>query len=249
MRIASYNVHKCVGGDGRFDPARIAGVIAEIGADLVAVQEADRRHGVRLGLLDEAALARDAGLVVLPVSHVPGGQGWRGNALLVRPGTRVLRGPLRLRLPGVEPRGALMATLDLGSGPVNVVAAHLGLLRGCRAGQAAALLAALEGFDRGLPTVLMGDLNEWKRRSSPLATLATYFGSPASPRSFPARKPLLRLDRILARPSDCLGPVEAHDTPLARIASDHLPLKAELRLQPAVAAPAPAEGLPALPAT
>ncbi len=234
MRIASWNLHKCVGGDGRFDPARCVHVIGELGADLIALQEVDRRFGRRVGLMDVHMLERETGLVPLPVSDLPDGHGWHGNALLVRAGTRArLR---RLALPGAEPRGAVIAELDLPAGPLRVVAAHFGLLPRCRRRQAEAILAAVvEG--PGMPTLLAGDLNEWKAgpRSS-LRALEQFFGTVAAgPPSFPARLPVLPLDRIMGWPQGLVSGVEVHDTPRARIASDHLPMTARLHLAEAAA--------------
>lgn len=228
MRVGTFNVHKCVGADGEFSPERTALVLAEMGADLVAVQEADRRFGRRRGLLDGAAIERRAGLRLLAQSDLPEGQGWHGNALLVRGAPRLYR-RRRLRLPGLEPRGAVVADLDLGAGAVRVVAAHLGLLRGCRAAQARAIVEALAEMEP-LPTVLMGDLNEWRPRGGrALAAFERAFGPPPPPSpSFPARMPLLPLDRIMGWPPGLVGAVRVHDTPLARLASDHLPLTADL---------------------
>ncbi|WP_137179091.1 endonuclease/exonuclease/phosphatase family protein [Roseomonas sp. AR75] len=229
MRIASWNLHKCVGTDGRFDPHRSVAVIAELGADVVALQEADRRFGRRVGLLDPKLLEKHAGLVPLPISHLPDGHGWHGNAILVRPGTKArLR---RLALPGAEPRGAVVADLELREGPLRVVAAHFGLLPRCRRRQSAAILAALEESEP-LPTVLCGDLNEWGigARCS-LQALSDLFGPVATgPASFPTRLPVLPLDRILAWPQPLVSHVAVHDSPLARVASDHLPLTARLHL-------------------
>jgi endonuclease/exonuclease/phosphatase family metal-dependent hydrolase len=100
--------------------------------------------------------------------------------------------------------------------------------------------AILEAIRRGpeMPTIMMGDLNEWRpgRRSS-LRLLEPLFGNLAlGPASFPSRLPVLALDRILGWPRGILGGVHAHDTPLARVASDHLPLKGRLVLPPAAAA-------------
>lgn len=229
--FASYNVHKCVGVDRKFDPARVGAVIAEIGADVLAVQEADRRFGDRAGLLDLAAIERDAGLIRVPVVNDHAGHGWHGNVLFVR--EALLRDLHQVVLPGLEPRGALVADLDLAQGPVRVVGAHLGLLRQSRRMQIERLLAhAAESTDH--PTVLMGDLNEWRRgRRSALHGFSPSFGpvGHGAP-SFPSYFPVLALDRILARPGRILGRVEAHDTPLARRASDHLPIKARVHLQP-----------------
>jgi endonuclease/exonuclease/phosphatase family metal-dependent hydrolase len=229
LRIASYNLHKCVGTDGRFDPHRSVAVIAELGADVVALQEADRRFGRRVGLLDARLLEKHAGLVPLPVSHLPDGHGWHGNAILVRPGIGArLR---RLALPGAEPRGAVVADLHLPSGPLRVVAAHFGLLPRCRRRQSAAILAALAEAEP-MPTVLCGDLNEWNpHERSSLNALSPLFGPvTGGPASFPARLPMLSLDRILAWPKPLVSDVEVHDSPLARVASDHLPLTARLHL-------------------
>ncbi|UFN50900.1 endonuclease/exonuclease/phosphatase family protein [Roseomonas sp. OT10] len=239
LKVASYNVHKCVGRDGRFDPGRIAAVIGEMDADLVAVQEADRRFGRRYGLLDAATLQRESGLTLLGVSDLPDGHGWHGNALLVRhpPGQAPRLHLRRLALPGAEPRGAVIAELQLPAGKLRVVAAHFGLLRRCRVRQAATILRAItEG--EPMPTLMMGDLNEWRPgpRSS-LRALEHVFGPlSASPPSFPARRPLLALDRILGWPQGILGEVAAHDTPLARLASDHLPLTARVDLAAAAGA-------------
>ncbi len=228
LRVASWNMHKCVGTDGRFDPARSAAVIGEFGADIVALQEVDKRFGRRTGLMDLAVLEQASGLVPLRVSDDPDGHGWHGNALLVRPGTPARF--RRLRLPGAEPRGAIVAELDLASGPLRVVAAHLGLLRRNRTRQATTILAALaEG--EPMPTLLLGDLNEWQpgARSS-LRALEPVFALPAhAPASFPARLPMLALDRILGWPHNLVTDVVAHDSARARIASDHLPLTAWVR--------------------
>ena len=105
LLFASYNVHKCVGTDRRFDPARTAAVIAEIGADVLALQETDRRFGDRAGLLDLAAIERDAGLVPIPVRSSHSGHGWHGNLVLVR------GGPVPRGAPGraARPRAARRA--------------------------------------------------------------------------------------------------------------------------------------------
>ncbi len=231
MLFASYNVHKCVGADRRFDPARVAAVIAELGADVLALQETDRRFGDRAGLLDLATIERDAGLVPVPVDNGHGGHGWHGNLVLVREG--LCRDLRQVVLPGLEPRGALVADLELAAGRVRVVAAHLGLLRHSRRLQVERLLAhAAEASEH--PTVLMGDLNEWRHgRRSSLHGFAPSFGPMArGTPSFPSYFPVLALDRIIARPGRVLGRVLAHDTPLARQASDHLPIKAWVLLGP-----------------
>ncbi|WP_425314180.1 endonuclease/exonuclease/phosphatase family protein [Shinella curvata] len=229
--IASYNVHKCIGVDRRFDPERTASVIAEIDADVIAIQEADKRFGERSGLLKLDMLERDCGLVPVPITALSStGHGWHGNMIMIRKGA--VGGVRQLKLPGVEPRGALVVTLDLPTGKLRLVAAHFGLLKRSREQQAMAILASL-AEDEAMPTLLVGDLNEWRvGRGSSLARLHPTFdpASGAVP-SFPSRFPVLALDRALGHPHDLVTSVEVHDSPLARVASDHLPIKAHIDLK------------------
>ena len=228
--IASYNIHKCVGVDKRFDPGRIIDVICELDADIVALQEADQRFGERAGLLDMERLRRDCHLVSVPIAAFsPKGHGWHGNVLLLREG--VVAHVEQLKLPGVEPRGALMVDLDLKAGPLRIIAAHFGLLRHSRGQQARAILAALKAGD-ARPTLLIGDLNEWRiGRRSALSMLDPVFDASISAvPSFPSRFPLLALDRVMGSPHTLVTHVEAHQSPLSRVASDHLPLKAHIDL-------------------
>jgi endonuclease/exonuclease/phosphatase family metal-dependent hydrolase len=226
--VASYNVHKCVGIDGEFDPTRTAAVIAELDADVLALQEVDERHGTKAGLLDLDALARNTGLVAVHAPPNSRSHGWHGNLLLARIG--IIESVKAIRLPGLEPRGALLVDMRLRGVPLRVIAAHFGLLRRSRSQQASALVKATKEVE--YPTLLLGDLNEWrvKTRSS-LHALLPHFGPiGATIPSFPSRYPLLALDRILARPANLLSSIEVHQSPLARLASDHLPLKASLNL-------------------
>ncbi len=228
--VASYNVHKCVGTDGRFDPERTGRVIHEIGADVIALQEADKRFGNREGLLDLARLEREAELTLVPVFGKAKAHGWHGNVVLFRRG--MVRDVHQFRLPGLEPRGAIMTEIDLeAGGSIRIVAAHFGLLRHSRALQARAILDIMSD-SADTPTLLMGDLNEWRLNDrSALALFEEAFGPlPQAVPSFPSRLPLLALDRIIANRSDIVSPVTVHDTPLARVASDHLPIKAFVRL-------------------
>lgn len=232
--VASYNVHKCVGMDGRFDPERIGQVIHEIDADVIALQEADKRFGDRNGLLNLARLEHDTGLAIVPVSGMAKAHGWHGNVVLFRRGA--VRDVHQIRLPGLEPRGAVVAEIELeAGGAVRIVAAHFGLLRRARQHQARMIFDIMKAREE-IPTLLLGDLNEWRLNGrSALTTLDTAFGPlPAAVPSFPSRLPLFALDRIIANRNDILSPVTVHDTPLARVASDHLPIKAFVNLAPAL---------------
>lgn len=225
MKVASYNIHKCRGTDGAVRPERIIEVLGEIDADLVALQEVDRRFGLKSRLLDPEAIERATGMHLLVQSDIPETLGWHGNALLVRGKPRSYRRS-RLKLPGFEPRGAIVAELDLGEGEFRVIAAHLGLFRRSRIDQAGAILAAFNELPP-LQTILLGDLNEWRqRRGSALRVLEGTFDPGASVRSFPSQRPILALDRIFGWPGGLVSDVAVHDSALARKASDHLPLTA-----------------------
>lgn len=232
MRVASYNIHKCRGTDGRVRPDRIVAVLAEIRPELIALQEVDHRFGKRMGLLDVEAVKREAGLIMLAQSDAPHGHGWHGNALLVAREPRSYR-RLRIQLPGVEPRGAIVAEVDLGDGPFRVIAAHFGLLRSSRISQAHALLRTFAQL-APMPTILLGDLNEWRRRRrSSLNVFEPIFAGPKPLASFPSRRPIFPLDRIMGWPRGLVAELAVHDTPLSRKASDHLPLTARIDLEPA----------------
>ncbi|SMC59081.1 endonuclease/exonuclease/phosphatase family protein [Rhizobium sp. RU36D] len=238
LLFASYNVHKCVGVDGRFDPGRTIEVIHEIDPDVIALQEADMRFGERAGLLDLPRLRQETGLAPIPVTVAakPKSHGWRGNVLLFKQG--VLRDVHQVALPGLEPRGALVAEIDLDNGKaLRVIAAHLGLMRRSRRQQADTLVDII-GMREDCPTVLMGDFNEWRLgNGSSLKRLERVFGPlpPALP-SFPAQLPVLSLDRIMANREGLIQEIAVHDSPLARLASDHLPIKARIDLGTAVEA-------------
>lgn len=229
LSVASYNIHKGVGSDGRRDLARTAAVIAEIGADILALQEVDTRFGTRTGLLDLDSIRRDLGLIAVPLDGVGEAHGWHGNLLLVR--NALVREVHQLILPGLEPRGALVTDLVIAGQPLRVVNAHLELLPSSRVAQARALLDNIGAQDKR-PILLMGDLNEWRGEGAAFQSLGTHF-TIAPPRpSFPSRYPLLPLDRMMVSPRGELLDIATHDSPLSRRAPDHLPIKAKLRFGP-----------------
>lgn len=237
MLVATYNVHRGRDAAGLRDSrARIQGVIAEIAPDLIALQEAQNYLRRGAPMLDFGLLARTLDLHPLPIAERPGHPGWRSNVVLARPHLRLRRQPVALRLGGLEPRGAVMAEFEAGWGPFRLIATHLSLGAERRRMQARALLEAIAAGPE-MPTLLMGDLNEWHAGHSALGVLAPLFGTPPRAPTFPAFHPVGSLDRIMAHPPGLVTAVEVHDTPLARRASDHLPLKAVL--SPAASAPAP----------
>jgi endonuclease/exonuclease/phosphatase family metal-dependent hydrolase len=198
-------------------------VLAEIDAQVVALQE------VPSGDAGLEALRRFRG--ELAVAAIAGPTMLRrgaeyGNAILTHHRVAsVLR--LDLTVPPHEPRGALDVLLDCDGVPLRVIATHLGLFPYERRRQVRVLIDVLAaGPD--VPTVLMGDLNEWLLWGRPLRWLRRHFGNAPAPATFPARRPLLPLDRLWVRPRAHLRRVHVHRTALARVASDHLPLVAEL---------------------
>jgi endonuclease/exonuclease/phosphatase family metal-dependent hydrolase len=134
-----------------------------------------------------------------------------------------------LSVPGREPRGAIDAVFETASGPLRVLATHLGLDPRERRKQSRVLAHRLDAEGDETPVVLLGDLNSsW---GASLGALRRQMRRSPRRRTYPARRPLLPLDRIWVRPAEILADLRAHRSPLARTASDHLPLRAELRLE------------------
>lgn len=227
LRVATYNIRKSVGLDWRRRPERILEVLREIKADVVALQEVDKRLGSRQTTLSREALA-EAGWRTAGVSRRPLSIGWHGNTILLGPET-ALREARAMELPALEPRGAAWAELTVRGRDVRVIGLHLGLTGGQRLKQVAAILSALERAPPE-PTVLMGDTNEWRPDAGCLALLAeTCRLAPPRP-TFHASRPVAPLDRIAVSADITIREVHAHRSEAARRASDHLPLWADLEL-------------------
>lgn len=226
LTFASYNIHKGVGADGRRDPDRIVEVIGEIGADVVALQEVDLRIGARRAVLDRQDLEQ-AGWQVASHPTKPASMGWHGNALLVREGLEIVDVDAH-RLPQVEPRGAIRATLRHGGLDLCVTGMHLDLTGLVRKLQFAHVCNASRA--PGLPAVMLGDCNEWLRPIGGERGLAAHWQMVEPGRSFPSRRPLLALDRIMHTPHWRLEHAAVHTSRAARLASDHLPVFATLEL-------------------
>lgn len=223
IKVASYNIHGGLGCDGHVVPKRIARVISELDADVIALQEVESRA---TGFDMLSYLSNETGMEGIAGPTLFKETGDYGNGILTRyPALKIRR--LDLSIDNHEPRGALDAELDCGGWPLRVVATHLGLFPGERRKQTRILLRELEDR-RPVATVLMGDLNEWFLWARTRRWLHAHFQESPSPSTFPSRLPLLALDRIWIKPRRLLRRVAAHRTPLARIASDHLPVFAEV---------------------
>lgn len=224
LRIASYNIQKGMGHDFRRKPRRTLAVLREMRADVVILQEADRRFGPRLSALPEEQIDRLTPYTPADLRVRPGSIGWHGNAILVRTGLKVVK-TKRLALPHFEPRGAVMAVVELDGDPLIVVGAHLALATRHRVGQAEALAEFAERAD--MPLVMGGDLNEWARQGGGLGPLQSALEEHVPGATFPAFKPIAPLDRFYSCGGVRLS-TGVHDTPMARVASDHLPILADV---------------------
>ncbi len=239
LRVMTFNVHRCVGCDGALSPGRVARVIARCRPDVVALQELDVGHA-RTGHTDQPALL--AGALKMHYHFHPAvasAEEGYGDAILSRYPLRVVRAaPLPAFARGIWPeeRGALWVSIECEGRRVQVVNTHLGLSGRERLVQAAALLGPewLGHPDCAAPRLLCGDFNappgagayRLLRRALPEAQ-ASRGGALAT---FPSRWPLLRLDHVFHSPDLTVREVQVPRTRLTRMASDHLPLIAEVTL-------------------
>lgn len=223
----SYNIHECVGCDGRRDPARIAEVIKQSGAQIVGLQEVHSDASGEEQLHQMNYLASCTGLQAVAGSSIERRNGHYGNVLLTSCKILALR-KLDLSYPHREPRGAIDADLEVDGEAVRVIVTHLGLQPAERRFQVRKLLSALNA-QRARITLLLSDFNEWLPVGRSLRWIHTQLGKTALVRTFPSRFPVFALDRIWVSPAAALVELCCIRTPLSRMASDHLPLKVTIR--------------------
>jgi len=231
IRVASYNIRKAIGTDRRRRPERTIDVLNELGADVIALQEADRRFGSRTSAIPVQLLEEHSDYRPVPFETRVGSIGWHGNALLVRKSVEILERHL-FHLPSLEPRGAVLADVKVDGALIRVVGMHLDLSGLWRRRQAHAILTHLAERNGKPSTVLMGDLNEWSVRGGCLRDFGTHHHFAPCGRSFHARRPIAMLDRIMVTHDLEILDSGAHASATARRASDHLPIWAELRQVP-----------------
>lgn len=223
LTVATYNIHGAVGTDGLFDAGRIAMVLEEIGADVVALQEVPLGGPGQLNVLQYLRQATGYHAVEGATLETPLRR--YGNAVLSRYPILATE-CIDLSFGSREPRGALDADIDCDGQMLRVVATHLGLRPAERRHQIRRLLQAFD-TDQA-PVILMGDVNEWFVWGRALRWLVSHFEAAPAPRTFPSRWPVFALDRIWISPRQRLLRVDVHRTPMARSASDHLPLVARI---------------------
>ncbi|HMO09626.1 MAG TPA: endonuclease/exonuclease/phosphatase family protein [Paracoccaceae bacterium] len=235
---ATWNIHRARGADGRVDPARVNAAIARHLAApppaVLALTEADAERPPHAGLLDLPAIEAATGLVHAQgepgLRWGAGSHGFLGTVLFLPPGWP-LRDAALIDLPGHCPRGAVLVETEAQGAPLRIVATHLSLGQPLRIAQMRTIGQHL-ARRRPMPTLLIGDLNEWRpwgglALSSRVTGLR--FSGPAL-RSFPASLPTLPLDRILAAGGARVTAARALDAPDLRAASDHLPLRASVTI-------------------
>lgn len=225
MRIASYNVHGGIGRDRRCSPERIRDVVREIDPDVIALQEVESAaNGVDMF----EWLAAETGLYAIAGKTLLRHDGHYGNLMLAKCPVSAFE-LLDLSWSRREPRGAIAADVEYGGQRIHVVATHLGLRPAERRFQVERLLRLFTETKKDRE-VLLGDLNEWYLWGRPLKKLRTYFDQAPAPATFPSRHPVFALDRIYVSPRGMLKSLAVHRSPLAKVASDHLPVVATLDL-------------------
>jgi endonuclease/exonuclease/phosphatase family metal-dependent hydrolase len=229
ISVASYNIRKSVGTDWRRDPLRILDILNEIDADVVALQEVDRRFGSRSTSLSPKLIAERTDYHAIDFAVREQSLGWHGNTILARKSIEVLN-QTTLTLPALEPRGAVLADLRVNGDKLRVIGLHLGLVDLWRRRQARSVLNHLDALDEALPTVIMGDLNQWTTEGGALAQFATHHNIIAPGPSFHSSRPVLSFDRIITTTDIEVKEAGVHRSELARRGSDHLPIWAKVRL-------------------
>jgi len=242
----TYNVHRCVGMDRKLDIDRVAAVIAEYEPDVVALQELDvgRRRTRHVDQAHALAILLEMSFHFHPAMKVE--EELYGDAILThRPERLVRTGPLPTLagVPGLEPRGALWLAIDFDGVEVQVINTHLGLVPQEQRLQAAALVGRewLGHPDCRDPVILVGDMNA-TAATRPYARLASRLddaqkrpGLGKLVSTFPSGFPMLRIDHVFVSPRIRVTKVQAPSFPLARMASDHLPLIVDFEIEPAEA--------------
>ena len=223
IKVASYNIHKGIGLDRRRNPERVVEVLREIDADIIALQEADRRFGAKACVLPHHLLEEHSDWMPVDFGLHNLSMGWHGNVILVRKSAQIVDSQA-IHLPALEPRGAVMADVQLLGTTIRVLGMHLDLSGLWRRRQAAAILNHVDMCALRQPTVLMGDLNEWSAGSGCLRDFGRDYAFAETGASFHARRTVARLDRIMVSRDMRIVKCGVHASPAARKASDHLPI-------------------------
>ncbi|MCA9092947.1 MAG: endonuclease/exonuclease/phosphatase family protein [Planctomycetaceae bacterium] len=236
MRLLSYNIHKGIGGqDRRYRLDRIIDVLEQENPDLVCLQEVDR-HVKRSHYHDQPKLLAQhfhsvGHLYQLNVHLKEGGY---GNLILSR-WPFLSHHQISLTYRGHKARGAQIVVVETEEGPLHLINWHLGLAEKMRQWQVQHLLThALFKESAHLPTLIVGDFNDWRNTLADKVFAEHQFSHVTAPpsrfRSFPATFPLGSLDKAFIRGEFRVKHAHMIRTPLSRQASDHLPLEIDFHL-------------------
>ncbi len=228
ITVASYNIRKAIGLDRRRDPDRILAILRELDADVIAMQEVDMRFGRRMSVLPLEAI-HQAGYKPVPLSMKPDSLGWHGNALLIRREIELVEAA-PVPLPVLEPRGAIRADLRVEGRPLRVIGMHLDLSGLRRRHQVRSIVAHVGACAAAMPTVMMGDMNEWAMHGGCFREFDAGWQVLVPGRSFPSRMPMAALDRIIVSQDCGVVGTGVHRSALSSVGSDHLPVLATLDL-------------------
>ena len=229
LTVMSYNVHQCVGTDGHRDPARIAHLIQDLKPDIVGLQEVyiNPRDEDKLCQLNYLAEATGLHPVAGPTMQRANAE--FGNALLTRPEISTLQ-LHDVTFPGRQPRGVIDAVVAYEGRTIRVLVTHLGLHARERKHQVNKLLKILAENHEVDCTVLLGDINEWRPQGFAIRTFDAQLGRGIRSRTFPSFYPVFALDRMWVSPRKALVEKRIPHHRLAKIASDHLPIRAMIDL-------------------
>lgn len=226
LRLVSYNLHEFIGRDGRIAPDLVRSALARLDADVIAVQEFQALRADISPLQSLGAWGRSLEMTPVAGFTLQRSGGHYGSAVLARLPIRSIRRHDLSVFPH-EPRGAIEVHLEWGHQTLRLFATHLGLRWRERQLQVRRLIRLLRK-DESMPTLLMGDLNDWTPGSLQLRPLWRHLPQRSHAATFPARLPLLCLDRIAASADLPWKGSRAEWAAPFRSISDHLPVVAEI---------------------
>ncbi len=242
LRIMTYNVHACIGMDGKLSPERIARVIARHKPDIVALQELDVNRS-RSGKVDQArTIARCLEMEYHFGPTVQLERGLYGNAILSRLPLQLVRAeklPGLTNKPDIEPRGAIWCTVHVGEKKVQFVTTHLGLRPRERFNQAEALLGLDWLGDKRCngPLIVCGDFNAlpfWpvcRRLRERLRDVQLEMNNHTPKSTFSGRYPLARIDHVFIAGALTVQAIKVPNSELSILASDHRPLIVDIQIE------------------
>ncbi len=220
-------MRKAVGLDWKRKPERIVKILSEINADLIILQEADKRLKPRPGVLPIHQL-HQLGYKIAPLAQNPNSHGWHGNSILYRSHYSI-ESTHCLEVPHLEPRGSVAAIVNIPEmGKISIIGVHLGLTSKQRSKQLQFIDNHVQANWGNVPVVIGGDFNEWRPETIKQALGKQYELVTPGP-SFHSLKPKVALDHFAIRGNLQITSSHVHVSPLSRKASDHLPIVLESR--------------------